>query len=49
MTFAVVCSLCFYFNWALFAYYPQVNEVHFSDLGASARVEELLPVRPCQA
>jgi hypothetical protein len=30
MTFGVVYALCFYFNWALFAYYPQVNEVHFS-------------------
>lgn len=26
----VVYALCFYFNWPLFAYYPQVNEFHFS-------------------
>jgi hypothetical protein len=30
MTFGVVYSICFYFNWAPFAYFPQVNEVHFS-------------------
>jgi hypothetical protein len=30
MTFSVVYALCFYFNWPLFAYYPQVNEVHFN-------------------
>ena len=30
MTFVVVYALCFYFNWALFAYYPQVNEANFS-------------------
>ena len=29
-TFGVVYALCFYYNWALFAYYPQVNEAHFS-------------------
>jgi hypothetical protein len=30
MLFGVVYALCFYFNWPLFAYYPQVNEFHFS-------------------
>jgi hypothetical protein len=30
ITFSVVYSLCFYYNWPLFAYYPQVNEAHFS-------------------
>ena len=30
MLFAVVYALCFYFNWPLFAYYPQVNEFHLS-------------------
>jgi hypothetical protein len=30
ITFAVVYTLCFYYNWPLFAYYPQVNEVHLS-------------------
>ena len=29
-TFGVVYALCFYFNWPLFAFYPQVNEAHFS-------------------
>ena len=29
-TFGVLYALCFYFNWPLFAYYPQVNEAHFS-------------------
>ena len=29
-TFGVVYGLCFYYNWPLFAYYPQVNEAHFS-------------------
>jgi|GraSoiStandDraft_41_1057321.scaffolds.fasta_scaffold5613278_1 hypothetical protein len=28
--FAVTYSLCFYFNWPLFAYYPQVTEFHLS-------------------
>jgi hypothetical protein len=28
--FAVSYTLCFYFNWPLFAYYPQVNEFHLS-------------------
>ncbi len=32
IVFGVVYSLCFYYNWALFAYYPQVNEVHVSSL-----------------
>jgi hypothetical protein len=27
-TFGVIYGLCFYFNWPLFAYYPQVNEFH---------------------
>jgi hypothetical protein len=30
MLFGVTYSLCFYFNWPLFAYYPQVNEFHLS-------------------
>jgi hypothetical protein len=30
MLFAVAYTLCFYFNWPLFAYYPQVNEFHLS-------------------
>ena len=30
ITFGVVYTLCFYYNWPLFAYYPQVNEAHFS-------------------
>jgi hypothetical protein len=30
MLFAVIYSLCFYFNWPMFAYYPQVNEFHLS-------------------
>jgi hypothetical protein len=30
MLFAVSYSLCFYYNWPLFAYYPQVNEFHLS-------------------
>ena len=30
ITFGVVYALCFYYNWPLFAYYPQVNEAHFS-------------------
>ena len=30
LTFGVVYSLCFYYNWPLFAYYPQVNEAHLS-------------------
>jgi hypothetical protein len=28
MLFAVTYALSFYFNWPLFAYYPQVNEFH---------------------
>ena len=30
MLFAVTYTLSFYFNWPLFAYYPQVNEFHVS-------------------
>jgi hypothetical protein len=28
--FTVTYALCFFFNWPLFAYYPQVNEFHLS-------------------
>jgi hypothetical protein len=31
IVFSVVYPLCFYFNWFLFAYYPQANEFHLSD------------------
>jgi len=30
LVFGVIYAFCFYYNWALFAYYPQVNEVHTS-------------------
>jgi hypothetical protein len=30
MLFGVIYSLCFYYNWPMFAYYPQVNEFHLS-------------------
>jgi hypothetical protein len=30
MVFAVTYSLCFYYNWPMFAYYPQVVEFHLS-------------------
>ena len=30
MLFTVTYASCFYFNWPLFAYYPQVNEFHLS-------------------
>ena len=30
MVFAVSYALCFYYNWPMFAYYPQVNEFHLS-------------------
>jgi NhaP-type Na+/H+ or K+/H+ antiporter len=38
-TFGVVYGLCFYYNWPLFAYYPQVNEAHIS----SGLIETLGP------
>jgi hypothetical protein len=30
MVFAVSYALCFYYNWPMFAYYPQVGEFHLS-------------------
>src|SRR2546425_12247416 len=30
IVFGIVYSLCFYYNWPLFAYYPQVNEFHLA-------------------
>ena len=30
IVFGAVYSVCFYFNYALFSYYPQVGEFHFS-------------------
>jgi hypothetical protein len=30
MVFAVSYALCFYFNWPMFAFYPQVGEFHLS-------------------
>ena len=30
MLFAVSYALCFYYNWTLFAYYPQVTQFHVS-------------------
>jgi hypothetical protein len=30
MLFVVSYSLCFYYNWPLFSYYPQVKEFHLS-------------------
>jgi len=30
MVFAVSYTLCFYYNWPMFAYYPQVREFHLS-------------------
>ena len=42
VTFGVVYALCFYYNWALFAYYPQVNEAHLSSLLVEANGPPIL-------